>query len=238
MIFWFTASTASAVAGLAWCAFFFPFIYCLNSFQPLTRIHKLSTCIFANSAFGFILQDYLRHEAIGEGITWSALFEITDNDIPIGFLIGFLLMDSLIYLLLALYIEQINPGTYGIPRPWYFLFSSSFWNELTDKSQVYTDNTVEYIYPTPGNSVTSFNLDSNGIDDKFFEEEPNLFLGIEIRNLRKVYKKDRVAVDSLTLNMYENQITVLLGQNGAGKTTTMSMLTGIYALIISYPFII
>lgn len=30
----------------------------------------------------------------------------------------------------------------------------------------------------------------------------------------------------LTLNMFEGQITVLLGHNGAGKTTTLSMLTG------------
>ena len=32
----------------------------------------------------------------------------------------------------------------------------------------------------------------------------------------------------MTLNMYEGQITVLLGHNGAGKTTTMSMLTGFF----------
>ena len=34
------------------------------------------------------------------------------------------------------------------------------------------------------------------------------------------------AVDGLTMNIYENEIFVLLGHNGAGKTTTMSMLTG------------
>ena len=44
--------------------------------------------------------------------------------------------------------------------------------------------------------------------------------------LSQVYGKNKVAVDKLSLNMYEGQITVLLGHNGAGKTTTMSMLTG------------
>lgn len=34
------------------------------------------------------------------------------------------------------------------------------------------------------------------------------------------------AVDNLNLDMYNGQITALLGHNGAGKTTTMSMLTG------------
>lgn len=35
-----------------------------------------------------------------------------------------------------------------------------------------------------------------------------------------------MAVCGMTLDMYEGQITALLGHNGAGKTTTMSMLTG------------
>lgn len=39
-------------------------------------------------------------------------------------------------------------------------------------------------------------------------------------------KKKKVAVENTNLNMFEGQITVLLGHNGAGKTTTMSMLTG------------
>lgn len=38
--------------------------------------------------------------------------------------------------------------------------------------------------------------------------------------------KTKEAVKDLTVNMYEGQITVLLGHNGAGKTTTLSMLTG------------
>ena len=35
-------------------------------------------------------------------------------------------------------------------------------------------------------------------------------------------------MDNLYLNMYQDQITVLLGHNGAGKTTTMSMLVGLF----------
>ncbi|PKU30094.1 atp-binding cassette sub-family a member 3 [Limosa lapponica baueri] len=43
----------------------------------------------------------------------------------------------------------------------------------------------------------------------------------------KVGNKMKEAVKDLTVNMYEGQITVLLGHNGAGKTTTLSMLTGL-----------
>ena len=52
-----------------------------------------------------------------------------------------------------------------------------------------------------------------------------------IRNLNnsQEYKKDDqvfVAVEGTTMDLYEGQISALLGQNGAGKTTTMNMIVG------------
>jgi ATP-binding cassette, subfamily A (ABC1), member 3 len=49
---------------------------------------------------------------------------------------------------------------------------------------------------------------------------------IIINKLNKIYPNGKHAVTNLCLNMYQNQIFVLLGHNGAGKTTTLSMLTG------------
>ena len=63
-----------------------------------------------------------------------------------------------------------------------------------------------------------------------FQEEPhNLPLGISILKLSKTFstgfqfgkKKETSAVNSLSLNVYEGQITVIVGRNGAGKTTLM-----------------
>ena len=42
-----------------------------------------------------------------------------------------------------------------------------------------------------------------------------------------MFNGDKVAVNNISLNLYEGQITALLGHNGAGKTTTMSMVTGL-----------
>lgn len=52
------------------------------------------------------------------------------------------------------------------------------------------------------------------------------FFGLSAYQEFKVGNKTRHAVHNLTMNMFEGQITVLLGHNGAGKTTTLSMLTG------------
>ena len=45
----------------------------------------------------------------------------------------------------------------------------------------------------------------------------------------QIYKDgNKLAVDGLSLNLYQGQITSFLGHNGAGKTTTMSVLTGLF----------
>uniref|UniRef100_A0A8C6JN14 Uncharacterized protein n=1 Tax=Melopsittacus undulatus TaxID=13146 RepID=A0A8C6JN14_MELUD len=61
-----------------------------------------------------------------------------------------------------------------------------------------------------------------------FEPPAQLQPGVSIRNLVKIYSNSsRVAVNGLSLDFYEGQITSFLGHNGAGKTTTMSILTGL-----------
>ena len=64
---------------------------------------------------------------------------------------------------------------------------------------------------------------------EYIEEEPiGLRAGIQIKGLTKEYHKGKLAVNNIHLNMYESQITALLGHNGAGKSTSMSMLTGLF----------
>ncbi|XP_008049206.2 ATP-binding cassette sub-family A member 2-like, partial [Carlito syrichta] len=62
------------------------------------------------------------------------------------------------------------------------------------------------------------------------EEEPtHLPLVVCVDKLTKVYKDDKkLALNKLSLNLYENQVVSFLGHNGAGKTTTMSILTGLF----------
>ena len=49
---------------------------------------------------------------------------------------------------------------------------------------------------------------------------------IQLRQLRKVYNGEKVAVDRITFGLKRGQCFGLLGINGAGKTTTFSMISG------------
>lgn len=50
---------------------------------------------------------------------------------------------------------------------------------------------------------------------------------LSIKNLRKVYRRGNVAVDDLSLTVYEGDFFGFLGPNGAGKSTTIHCVTGI-----------
>lgn len=63
-------------------------------------------------------------------------------------------------------------------------------------------------------------------NQKTYEAGPdNIPIGVRIIHLSKHFK-NTIAVKDLNLNLYEGEITVLIGHNGAGKTTLIFTLTG------------
>lgn len=63
------------------------------------------------------------------GIQWNNIFRQTSPDDPftLGHVIMMLIFDTIIYLLITLYVEAVFPGEYGVPLPWNFPFTYSFW---------------------------------------------------------------------------------------------------------------
>lgn len=55
------------------------------------------------------------------------------------------------------------------------------------------------------------------IDPNNEQEPTHLPVGIAFENLSKQFGENKKAVENLSLKLYENQITALLGHNGAGK---------------------
>lgn len=144
-----------------------------------------------------------------------SLFKNIDP-LTVGDTMLFIIGESILYLLIALYVEKVMPGNFGVPEKWYFPFSREFWC-----------GEPEYTGVEDMNGAAN-DLNSNYVRLNFEAEPQNRHAGVRVKNLRKVYSNKKVACKGLTLNMYDDQITVLLGHNGAGKTTTMSMLTGMF----------
>ena len=47
------------------------------------------------------------------------------------------------------------------------------------------------------------------------------------KNVTKIYGKDFVAVDNISLNVEAGSLVTLLGPSGCGKTTTLRMIAGL-----------
>lgn len=149
------------------------------------------------------------------GVKWDLSYLFTEgiecSQVSAGVGIIILICEIIVFTLLLAYIDAIKPGHYGVAKPVTFIFDYCIkqWqkrkeSELSESSSL----PAHFELPPPGTKV-----------------------GIGIRGLHKkfgVFKKV-VAVECVNLDIYEREVTVLLGHNGAGKTTTMSMITGMFS---------
>ncbi|XP_058064618.1 phospholipid-transporting ATPase ABCA3-like, partial [Anopheles bellator] len=215
-VFFSKANMATALAGLVWFNSQIPFFLIQQNYDDMGTGVKIGVSIVSNMGMSLAMFLTVRLEATTAGLRWSNLFEpaTVDDGFSVGLVLIMLLVDAAIYLLIALYVEQVMPGEFGVAKPFYFPFTRDFWVRKRTPSR----DTLIHAYGTDGANAS-----------RYMEQDPIGIAGVEIKQLRKVYKGQKAAVEGLNLRMYENQISVLLGHNGAGKTTTMSMLTGVYS---------
>ncbi|XP_072454007.1 phospholipid-transporting ATPase ABCA3-like [Notamacropus eugenii] len=210
------ANTAAAIGGFLYFITYLPYPFIHSYYGVMTLSKKLFSCLLSNVAVLLGIQVLIASEVTKKGIHWSTLMRpVTMNDdLTLGHILGMLIFDSFFYAFITWYVEAVFPGKYGIPQSWNFFLLNSYWFG-TSKSTAETD--IEL---------------TNPFENPYIEEDPlGLEAGIQIKHLSKVFIVNHVkkyAVNDLTMNFYEGQITVLLGHNGAGKTTTLSMLTGMY----------
>ena len=50
---------------------------------------------------------------------------------------------------------------------------------------------------------------------------------VTLKNIKKVYDKDVVAVQEFNLEIQDKEFIVLVGPSGCGKTTTLRMVAGL-----------
>ncbi|XP_074647073.1 cholesterol transporter ABCA5-like [Tubulanus polymorphus] len=153
-----------------------------------------------------------------------------------------LIIDFVIYFLLAIYFDNVLPSKimkicyrkfqasdYRPSQPPWFCFLPSYWcpsgREADERTHILGDQTHANSSATNHNNL----LDAN------VEAVPQELIGkesIRIVNLTKAFKTwfgrvNAMAVDGFNTDVYEGHITCFLGHNGAGKTTLINMLTGL-----------
>ncbi|CAF4021231.1 unnamed protein product [Rotaria sp. Silwood2] len=207
-VFFNRANLAACGAGILYFLLYLPYTILINYDTQIKTWQKMIACLSSTVAFGLGCDYIARFEGMAKGIQWFNINRSAKPNDNFTFLycIIMMLIDSIIYMSLTVYIENIFPGEYGIPQVWYFPFTKSYW----------------------------FGFDAEKIRQRTEEIacEPNQtpndlgYVGVEITNLSKYYG-NKMALKNLSVKFYRNMITAFLGRNGAGKSTTWSILTGL-----------
>ena len=180
---------------------------------------RILSVLLPNMGLSWALAVIGQYEVMGTGAKLTTMFSQTSvyGQLTLGLVLTMMLLSCLLYITLIWYLDNVWPFQYGVPKPLCFPFSMTYWfpSKYRDiKKQTDSDKTDLVI------------------DTRNFEREPDTPVTIMIKNLRKDFggfgTQRKTAVNNLSLNIYDRQITALLGHNGAGKTTTMNMITGIF----------
>uniref|UniRef100_A0A8C8AZD4 ATP binding cassette subfamily A member 12 n=1 Tax=Otus sunia TaxID=257818 RepID=A0A8C8AZD4_9STRI len=229
-VFFNNTNIAALVGSLVYILTFFPFIVLLVIENHLSFSVKSLLSLLSPTAFSYASQYIARYEAQGIGLQWDNMYKspmIGDNT-SFGWMCWLILIDSFIYFILGWYIRNVFPGRYGMAAPWYFPLLPSYWVEYNSYLPFWNEKRRGLLFTklmlrkeaTLNNKICA--------PPPHLEPEPtDLTLGVSLRGITKIYGS-KAAVDNLSLNFYEGNITSLLGHNGAGKTTTISILTGLF----------
>ncbi|CAH2042701.1 unnamed protein product, partial [Iphiclides podalirius] len=167
--------------------------------------------LLPHAPLNFFWDELAALEKFGQGLTFANM-ATAHNAHTYSVLLCFLalMVQSVLFFLLAWYLSLVNPGPYGQALPWGFIFQRQYWSQRKVTPDIEVEELEEPIAQDP----------------LYFEEAPkNLDVGIRIVNVSKVFNKNLV-LSNVSLDIYKGEITVLLGHNGAGKTTLMNIITG------------
>jgi len=226
--FFSKAKSAAILGTIIFFGSYFP--YYAVSDPTMSTIVKLLGSLLAPTAFALGAGVIGNLEGAGIGATPSTSFDMYDN-FSLFYCIFMLVVDSVLYGFLAAYFDKVLPSEYGTQLPWHFPYTyvkEMFVGKGREGEGPGADLHQPLLDQLEG-TVTNADVKQEAVNADLMSQITEKRT-VSIRNLRKVFKttgEDRVAVDNLSMDMYEGQISVLLGHNGAGKSTTISMLTGL-----------
>jgi len=173
---------------------------------------------------------YLSMETSFEG-PGIKMGDVSDPDLNMGAVWGFLIGEWAFFLIAAWYTEQVVPSGYGIKREPLFFLDKNYWFPPPSSDPHSSLASAELLPTVASDEENREDLpdDVRHERDRSFE---NLKAAVRILNIRKVYpaeddNPEKVAVHRLSMCIEPGECMGLLGHNGAGKTTLINMLCGL-----------
>ncbi|XP_078230641.1 cholesterol transporter ABCA5 isoform X5 [Callithrix jacchus] len=164
--------------------------------------------------FLYGLSSVMYLEDFNEGALFSNL---TAGPYPLIITIIMLTLNSIFYVLLAVYLDQVIPGEFGLRRSSLYFLKPSYWSKSKRNYKELSEGNV--------NGNVNFSEIIEPVSSEFVGKE-----AIRISGIQKTYRKKGENVEALrnlSFDIYEGQITALLGHSGTGKSTLMNILCGL-----------
>jgi len=183
---------------------------------------KVALCLSGPACFAMSSNIFSKYEEGLIGITWDTVNEKYEY-LAFSTVLIMMFIDCIIYIILAMYLDRVVPSKYGQTLPPWFIFQKSFWFPNSEYFRHHAQD-------AEGVNAEIENVPF--LEAKEYEKvDKKQKVAIQIRNLKKVFSMGFnaapfVAVNGISLDIFEDEIFCLLGHNGAGKTTTISMLSG------------
>ncbi|XP_070203335.1 phospholipid-transporting ATPase ABCA3-like [Littorina saxatilis] len=144
----------------------------ISSWYPgMSRWQKMANCLVFNHALGFSMQIISEYDTANVPLTWAKLNEPLDYVDTLSMLDVWLmlLVDTGIHLLVTWYLDNVAPGHFSLPKPFYFFLTRAHRCGHADSSGA----------RHPG---------MEDVDRKYFESDPvGLAVGVNIVHLRKEF---------------------------------------------------
>ena len=214
------ANSAAAGAGVIWFFSYLPYIFIGLRYESMSLFDKVMASFVNNLAMSQGMQLIGQFEGKGVGINFSNWREgvVVDDNFTMFNVMTIMFFNNFVHILLAYYFEHVIPSEHGLNKPWYFPIAWLLPSRCTESNSNKTNDEAAF-HSSSFSQHQNHELDSQ----VFIEDEANYSsrnIGIRISNVGKVFKQlgaVKRAVKNLSLNIYEGQISVLLGHNGAGK---------------------
>uniref|UniRef100_A0A8B9W0P9 P-type phospholipid transporter n=1 Tax=Anas zonorhyncha TaxID=75864 RepID=A0A8B9W0P9_9AVES len=180
--FFSKANLAAACSGVLYFTLYLPHIVCFVWQDRMTVNLKILASLLSQVAFGFGTEYLSRYEEQGLGLQWGNIrtSPLEGDEYSFLFSIKMMLFDAFLYGILSWYLDNVFPGDYGLPQPWYFPLQESYWfgsrNPKAEKTPtglipgVCVQNLVKIFANRPKPAVDGMNI-------TFYEGQITAFLG-------------------------------------------------------------